>query len=112
MLLDSSVLSRQRRIGLAPALVRTLVQALADFYEAVPMRIAEVPREGLLLHGGEGAHGARRRPALRNALEAESDALAVGDWLLAQRDAFNGWWVCERLGRLNQAGAAAARRAR
>lgn len=102
MSFDSSVLSRLRGIGLAPALIQPLALALADFDDAVPMRVAEVQREGLLLHDGEQAHEARQLPALRNALEAESDALAVGDWVLAQRNAFGEWWVCERLAPLNQ----------
>ena len=102
MFFDSSVLSRLRGIGLAPALVQPLALALADFDGAAPMRVAEVQREGLLLHDGAVAHDARQLPALRHALEAESDALAVGDWVLAQRNAFGEWWVCERLAPLNQ----------
>jgi ribosome biogenesis GTPase / thiamine phosphate phosphatase len=102
MFFDSSVLSRLRGIGLAPALIQPLAMAIGHFDDALPMRIAEVQREGLLLHDGERAHEARQLPALRNALEAESDALAVGDWVLAQRNAFNEWWVCERLAPLNQ----------
>jgi len=99
---DSSVLLRLRGIGLAPALVQPLAATMADFDRATPMRVAEVQREGLLLHDGEAQHEARQLPALRNALDAQSDALAVGDWVLAQRNEFGEWWVHERLPPHNQ----------
>jgi ribosome biogenesis GTPase / thiamine phosphate phosphatase len=99
---DSSTLPRLRGIGLAPALVQPLALLMADFEDTTPMRVAEVQREGLLLHDGAAAHEARQLPALRNTLEAEGDALAVGDWVLAQRNAFGEWWVCVRLPPLNQ----------
>jgi len=99
---DSSVLLRLRGIGLAPALVQPLALLVADNDGAAPMRVAEVQREGLLLHDGDGAIEARQLPALRNALEAESDALAVGDWVLARRNEFGEWWVGQRLPPLNQ----------
>jgi len=99
---DSSVLLRLRGIGLAPALGQPLALALADFEGTTPMRVAEVQREGLRLHDGEALHEARQLPALRNALEAGDDALAVGDWVLARRNDYAEWWVCERLSPLNQ----------
>ncbi|MCW5633902.1 MAG: ribosome small subunit-dependent GTPase A [Rubrivivax sp.] len=66
------------------------------------MRVAEVHREGLVLHDGVREHAARQLPALRQALAAEADALAVGDWVLARRNAHGEWWVDERLPPLNQ----------
>jgi ribosome biogenesis GTPase / thiamine phosphate phosphatase len=101
-MVDSSVLLRLRGIGLAPALVQPLAAAMSGQAGATPMRVAEVQREGLLLHDGEAQHEARQLPALRNALDAQSDAVAVGDWVLAQSNAFGEWWVCERLPPHNQ----------
>lgn len=72
--------------GLAPAL----------------MRVAEVQREGLALHDGACEWPARQLPSLRSELAAQADALAVGDWVLARRNAFGEWWVGERLPPMNQ----------
>jgi ribosome biogenesis GTPase len=61
------------------------------------MRVVEVHREGLLLHDGEAEHPARALPALIQQLLAESDALGVGDWVHARRNAHGEWWVHHRV---------------
>jgi len=66
------------------------------------MRVTEVQREGMTLHDGIGEHAARMRPVLRATLAAVGDAVAVGDWVLAERNAFGEWWVHERVPPLNQ----------
>ncbi len=107
---DSSVLQRLRGIGLAPSYLSHLAQAgLASVdpanqadTETAPLRVVEVQREGLLLHDGASAHPARLQPALRSALAAEGDAIACGDWVLAQRNGYGEWWVHTRLPPLNQ----------
>lgn len=101
-----------RGIGLAPAMARQAeLRLLGDGNDGVPlagtahpalMRVAEVQREGLTLHDGRHEHAARMLPALRGALAAEADALAVGDWVFATRNAFGEWWVGERLPPLSQ----------
>jgi ribosome biogenesis GTPase / thiamine phosphate phosphatase len=47
-------------------------------------------------------HTGRMRPALRAALADISDAMAVGDWVLAERNGFDEWWVHARVPPLNQ----------
>ena len=38
------------------------------------------------LHDGRSEFAARQHPALRHTLEAQADALACGDWVLAHDD--------------------------
>lgn len=91
-MIDPTSLSRLQGIGLAPQWIPEAHEAAAQL-----MRVTEVQREGLHLHDGEHEHAARALPALLNELAAQSDALAVGDWVLAERNAFNEWWVQRRL---------------
>lgn len=113
-------LERLRTIGLAPGIARQAQALLApDIHPGteasgdVPapsalagtpslMRVMEVQREGVGLHDGEREHAARLLPALRSALAAHADAIAVGDWVLATCNAFGEWWVADRLPPLNQ----------
>ncbi len=67
-----------------------------------PLRVTEVQRESLLLHDGEQEHSARMLPALRSQLQLASDAIAVGDWVLAQRNSHGQWWVHTRVPPVNQ----------
>ncbi len=92
-MIDSSVLERLRAIGLHPRFLSHVPAAPG----AALLRVTEVQREGLLLHDGAHEHAARAMPALLNRLIDEGDALAVGDWVLAERNSFGEWWVHERL---------------
>ena len=97
-------------IGLTPAVVRQLhllapEQTPAATTEHAPaqlLRVAEVQRESLTLHDGCVGHAARALPALHLRLLDAADALAVGDWVLARRNAFGEIWVHERLPPINQ----------
>jgi ribosome biogenesis GTPase len=96
-------------IGLAPAMAREAALMQPALEAAQPregppqlMRVAEVQRETLWLHDGRREHAARLLPALRHALAAEADAVAVGDWVFAQRNAYREWWVIQRLPPANQ----------
>ena len=91
-----------RRIGLTPMLMQQIAQLTRPDDDSALMRITEVQREGLTLHDGQREHEARLLPALRALLQAEDDAVAVGDWVLARRNSFAEWWVHERLPPLNQ----------
>ncbi len=91
-MIESTSLSRLQGIGLAPQWIPEARDTGLQL-----MRVTEVQREGLQLHDGEREHGARALPALLNELAAAADALAVGDWVLAERNAFGEWWVRRRL---------------
>jgi len=93
---------RLRLIGLAPALIQQLAFHPAPAAAPALMRVTEVQREGLTLHDGHDEHAARLLPALRNELAVQADALAVGDWAWAGRNALGEWWVHQRLPPLNQ----------
>lgn len=67
-----------------------------------PMRVIELQRDSVLLHDGASAQAARVPGALHRSLFAEGDALAVGDWVLAQRNAHGQWWVQQRVPPLTQ----------
>ncbi len=107
-MIDSSSFHRLRGIGLAPALVQHWAQhtpcplTLNSEAAFTLMRVTEVQREGLTLNDGLAEHAARLLPALRTQLSDAADALAVGDWVWAQRNDFDEWWVQQRLPPLNQ----------
>jgi len=61
------------------------------------MRVVELQREGLVLHDGEHVHAARPLPALLQHLQSQADALAVGDWVAAERNPWGEWWASRRL---------------
>jgi ribosome biogenesis GTPase len=96
-------------IGLAPTLAREAARLLTNLSapahgQGPPelMRVAEVQRETLSLHDGRLEHTARLLPAVRQELAALGDAIAVGDWVFAQRNAYRELWVVQRLPPANQ----------
>ena len=101
-MIESIDIERLRGIGFAPSLLQPLAAMLADFPQATPMRVIELQREGLALHDGTQELAARVLPALRHALDDEGDALACGDWVLAERNGFGEWWAVARLPPVNQ----------
>ena len=101
--LDISTLERLRRIGLAPALQETLETLSGQLApDDTLCRVVEVQREGVALHDGHAEWPARLLPALRAELAARDDALAVGEWVVASADVWQGWWVRARIPPLNQ----------
>ena len=86
-MIDSSAIERLRPIGLTPALIQQLASTAADKEDTataiVLLRVTEVQREGLTLH--DGVQRTRGPPAARAARRAwrDGDAIAVGDWVLA-----------------------------
>lgn len=99
---DPERLLRLRAIGLAPAILNGLLAQAGEDDDALPMRVVEVQRDALTLHDGAGELPARALPALLQALAGEADALAVGDWVLARRNAHAEHWVHARLPPLTQ----------
>lgn len=101
-MIDFSSLERLRGIGLTSALIQQVVTLQHRCTDPLLMRVTEVQRETLALHDGLHEHQARLLPALRAQLGAEGEALAVGDWVLAQRNALGEWWAQELVPPLNQ----------
>jgi len=96
-MIDNMVFQRLQAIGLTPQIARQLDSEPALGPDHQLLRISEVQREGLTLHDGRHEHAARLLPALRTRLHADDDAVAVGDWVLAERNAHGQWWVAKRL---------------
>jgi ribosome biogenesis GTPase len=98
-MIDPIDIARLQAIGLAPHFLQFLPDLEAG---DTLMRVVEVQRDSVMLHEGQQALRARALPALQSLLAAQDDALAVGDWVLAQRNALAEWWVGARLPPLNQ----------
>jgi ribosome biogenesis GTPase / thiamine phosphate phosphatase len=88
-------------IGLGPAMQARLACGVADPL-AQPMRLVEVQREHWLLHDGHRTHRARCATTLLQDLQAQGEALAVGDWVLARPADPAGCCITCRLLPLNQ----------
>ncbi len=76
-----------------------------DEPEAEPatlMRVVEVQRDHVRVHDGCSSMRARVPHAVQQALADDADALAVGDWVVAQGDRFGDHWVVQRVPPRNQ----------
>lgn len=93
--MNSEDWDRLRPIGCTPAVTQALAALQGD---GKPMRITEVHRDCVTLCDGSAEYAASILPALRRALPA----LAVGDWVLAQRDAHGDLWLLQRMEPLNE----------
>jgi ribosome biogenesis GTPase / thiamine phosphate phosphatase len=91
-----------RRWGLKPALMQQAIRAAREHPASRLLRVTQVQRESLLAHDGLRERPLRLQPSLRHALDAEGDAIAVGDWVLAADDGFGGLWAHQRLAPLSQ----------
>ncbi len=89
-------------IGLTPQMARQLSLLDLKGMATQLLRITEVQRDSLQLHDGLQPHRARALPALLQSLEQACDALAVGDWVLADRNALGEWWAHTRVPPLTQ----------
>ena len=101
-MIDSTSFERLHGIGLTAAVIQQLATLRHGCTEPVLLRVTEVQREGLTLHDGQQEHASRLLPALRALLAADGEAIAVGDWVLAQRNALREWWAHDRIPPLNQ----------
>ena len=101
-MIDSVAFERLRRIGLSQSGLQAYSTLMEQHPGSVPLRVTEVQRESVALHDGENDLSGRLLPALRTQLAEEGDALAVGDWVLAERNPFGQWWVLARAAPLNQ----------
>ena len=96
---DSIHLARLQAIGLAASTLKSIPPLHVGDQ---PLRVVEVQRDSVMLHDGDQPFRARVLPALYNSLAADGDALAVGDWVLAQRNSLAEWWVRCRVPPQNQ----------
>jgi len=90
---DFEVLSS---LGLTPALASRALQLEVDG-DAQLVRVTEVHRETLAVHDGRESRSARPLPRFTRALLEAGTAVAVGDWVLVDRDAHGGAWVAARV---------------
>jgi ribosome biogenesis GTPase / thiamine phosphate phosphatase len=94
--MDEDQMARLRSVGYGPALASRVEQCRANGGAITePMRVLEVHRESLRLHGGDAEHRARVLPRLARSLDERETELAVGDWVLAARDDHANVWVHE-----------------
>jgi len=107
--IQPSAIGQLMRIGLNNEILRECL--LLTFEKTNPadsgfdpylLRVVEVHRDSLTLHDGLSAFPARALPALHTRLLDQADALAVGDWVLARRNALGEWWAFERVPPINQ----------
>jgi ribosome biogenesis GTPase / thiamine phosphate phosphatase len=86
-------------LGLTAPMLQRLMAGERHAGES-PMRVIEVRRDGVCLHDGVREVLARVPPLLSSLLD--NDALAVGDWVLAEEPAPEQWRVRERIAPLTQ----------
>ena len=101
-MIDNLDFARLRAIGLTPALFSNMADLPDTLTPQHLMRVTEVQRDSVIAHDGDAEYRARLRPALHTALADAGDALAVGDWVLAERNAFAEWWLAARVPPVNQ----------
>jgi ribosome biogenesis GTPase len=87
---------RLQPIGLSLSLARSIAAARQELTGA-PLRVTEVHRETLRVHDGAAEFTLRVLPRLQRSLGDDGDALAVGDWLLAEPDRHGDWWAHTRI---------------
>ena len=89
--MNNLLFDRLRPIGFTAALAHAFDAAGVD--GAWPARVTEVQREAVTLDDGATAVPARLHPQLERRLADVADAIAVGDWVAATRDAHGDAWV-------------------
>jgi ribosome biogenesis GTPase len=87
---------RLQPIGLSLAMARAIA-VVRENLSGAPLRVTEVHRETLRVHDGVAEFTSRVLPRLQRGLVDDGDALAVGDWLLAECDRHGDWWAHTRI---------------
>lgn len=95
-MMDSLDFEALHDIGLTLPMLQQL-PGQAPTPEARLFRVVELQRDHLLLHDGHQARRARAAPALSESLQADDDALAVGDWVVARPEGGDGLVITDRL---------------
>ncbi|WP_326404116.1 ribosome small subunit-dependent GTPase A [Methylibium sp.] len=91
-----------RRIGWNDRLADALATAFTCCDAAAAaslrlLRLTEVHRDRLVADDGHASFGVRALPAFERTLRFEDAVLAVGDWVLARKDAHRNAWIEARL---------------
>lgn len=87
---------RLRPIGLSASMAEAIALA-RQTSRGAPLRVTEVHRETLQASDGLAAQSLRLMPRLQRRLTDGGDAVAVGDWLLAEPDRHGDWWAHARI---------------
>jgi ribosome biogenesis GTPase / thiamine phosphate phosphatase len=95
----SECLDRLAPIGFTPAVAQAA--ALLEVPGA-PHRVVEAHRDGAQVSDGTAEYAARAHPALLQKLALADDGLAVGDWVIGERDAHGDLWLQAHLPRSTQ----------
>lgn len=96
-MIDSDTFFRLQPWGLKPQQMQEALALAAGDVRCVLLRVTQVQREGLRVHDGLAEGPARVLPALHRMLADAGEALAVGDWVLAQGDGLGTRWCHARL---------------
>lgn len=91
-----------RRVGLTPQGASRLAACDTTHPAARAMRVVETQRDTCVLHDGDGEHRARVLPRVLHALQAQLDAITIGDWVIAEPDDGGDWWIAQRMVPLTQ----------
>ncbi len=85
-------------LGLTPALANRAAGLAAPGSTPIELlRITVIHRSSVVVHDGLAERTARPLPRVVRALIDEGTALAVGDWVLAARDAYGETWIEARV---------------
>lgn len=87
---------RLRPIGLSAAMAQAIAIS-RQTASGAPLRATEVHRETVQASDGVAQFTLRVMPRLQRSLADAAEALAVGDWLLAEPDRFGDWWAHSRI---------------
>jgi ribosome biogenesis GTPase len=89
--MHSMLFDRLRPIGFTPALASSF--DATGIAQAWPARVIEVQRETVTLDAGMAVLPARLHPHLARGLGESDQTIAVGDWVVAVRDAHGDAWI-------------------
>ena len=94
--MHESDFDRLRPIGLSRAMAHAISLAREEATGA-PLRVTQVHRETLGVHDGVTEFVSRLLPRFQRVLSDAGEALAVGDWVLAEPDRHSDWRVHLRI---------------
>ncbi|MBC5767996.1 ribosome small subunit-dependent GTPase A [Ramlibacter albus] len=91
-----------RRIGLAQGITSRLGELASPVPGTRLARVTETQRDVFTLHDGTHELRARALARVSEVLQADGDALTIGDWVLAAPGEHGQWWIHERIAPVTQ----------